>query len=135
MPAGGESAPATPRRSRRRHRNRRRSRPFAARDGVGDPAGGLAHARKHMRIGHLALDRRIEECVDRVHVDVAAGKDARKQFGNFVTLRDRERPGGPALVEPVAPCSSRSPNARRRGSGRCSSPKCRAVQNPSDQRN
>ena len=80
---------------------------LAAHDGVGDPAGGLAHSRKHMRIGHIAFDRRIEECVDTVHVDVAAGKDARKQFGNFVTLRDRERPGGPALVEPVAPCSSR----------------------------
>ena len=62
-----------------------------------------------MRIGHRSLDGRIEERIDRVDFDIAAGKDAREQFGNIVPLRDRQRPCGAALVEPVAP----RPSVRR----------------------
>ena len=56
-----------------------------------------------MRIGHRALDGRIEEGLDRVDLDIAAGEDARQQFGQIVALRDRERARRAARVEPVAP--------------------------------
>ena len=82
---------------------------LAAHDGVGDARGRLRHGGEHVRIGHRALDGRIEKGVDRIDLDVAAGKNARQQFGKLVPLRDRERPRRAALVEPVAP---RAPGRR-----------------------
>ena len=76
---------------------------LAARHRIGDARGGLRHGGEHIRIGHRALDGRIEKGVDRVGLDIAAGEDARQQFGQLVALRDRQRPRRTALVEPVAP--------------------------------
>ena len=76
---------------------------LAAHDGVGNSAGRLLHAGEYVRIGHRAFDRRIEERLDRVHLNVAAGENAREQLRNVVTLRNGERAGRPARVEPVAP--------------------------------
>ena len=52
------------------------------------------------------LDARIEKRVDRVGLDIAAGNDAREQFGDLVALRDRQRARRAALVEPVAPSAA-----------------------------
>ena len=76
---------------------------LAARHGIGDARRRLRHGGEHIRIGHRALDGRIEKGVDRVGLDVAAGEDARQQFGDLMPLRDRQRPRRAALVEPVAP--------------------------------
>ncbi len=90
---------------------------LAAHNSVGDARGRFRHGGEHVRIGHRALDRRIEKGVDRVGLDIAAGEDARQQFGDLMALRDRQRPRRAALVEPVAPSACRSPNSRRRGRG------------------
>ena len=79
---------------------------LAAHDGVGKPLRRFLHAGEHVRIGHRAPDRRIEKGIDRVDLDIAAGKDARQQFGQVVALRDRQRPRGAALIEPVAPSAA-----------------------------
>ena len=76
---------------------------LAARDSIGDARCRLRHGGEHIRIGHRALDGRIEKSVDRVGLDIAAGEDARQQFGDLVALRDRQRARRAALVEPVAP--------------------------------
>ena len=56
---------------------------------------GIRHQRPHGRI---------EEACHRIHVDAAAGENARQQFRHIiVTLRDRERARRAALVQPVAP--------------------------------
>ena len=76
---------------------------FAALDRVGQPRRRRLHGGERMRIGHQVAHRRIEIALDLVHLDPAAGKDARQQFGRAVTLRDGERPRGGALVQAVAP--------------------------------
>src|ERR1700722_5736752 len=76
---------------------------LAARHGVGDARGCFRHGGEHIRIGHRAFDGRIEKGGDRVGLDMAAGEDARQQFGDLMTLCDRQRPRRAALVEPVAP--------------------------------
>ncbi len=82
---------------------------LAAHDRVGDTLGRLRHGGEHVGIGHRLLDRRVEECRDRIDLDIAAGEDARQQFGKIVPLRDRERARRATLVEPVAP---RAPGRR-----------------------
>ena len=82
---------------------------LAAHDRVGNARRRLRHGGEHVGIGHRLLDRRIEEGGDRVDLDIAAGEDARQQFGQIVPLRDRERARGATLVEPVAP---RAPGRR-----------------------
>ena len=76
---------------------------LAALNRVRNAGGGLRHRRKYVRIGHRMLDGRIEKRFDRVDLDIAPGEDAGEQFGKIVPLRDRQRPRGPARVEPVAP--------------------------------
>ena len=76
---------------------------LAAHNSIGDARCRLGHGGEHIRIGHRAFDGRIEKSVDRVGLDIAAGEDARQQFGNLVALRDRQRARRAALVEPVAP--------------------------------
>ena len=82
---------------------------LAARHRVGNTLRRLLHGGEHMRIGHRVLDGRVEERGDRVGFDVAAGEDARQEFGKLMPLRYVERAHGAALVEPVAP----SPPGRR----------------------
>ena len=76
---------------------------LAASDRVGDARRRRRHGGQHVGIGHRVLDGRIEECLDRIDLDIAAGKDAREQLRQIMPLRDRERPRGAALVEPAAP--------------------------------
>ena len=76
---------------------------LAAPDRVRDARRRRRHGGEHVGIGHRALDGRIEEGVDRVDLDIAAGEDARQQLRQIMPLRDRERPRGAALVEPAAP--------------------------------
>ena len=64
---------------------------LAARHGVGDPLGRLLHGGEHERIGHRALDGRIEEFIDRIGLDVAAGENAREKFRQLMALRDGKR--------------------------------------------
>jgi hypothetical protein len=82
---------------------------LAARDRVGHAPGCLRHGGEHVRVGHRPLDRWVEEGINRADLDVAAGEDAREQFGKVVPLRDRERACRSALVEPAAP---RAPGRR-----------------------
>ncbi len=79
---------------------------LTAHDGIGKPRRRFLHAGEHVRIGHRPSDRRIEKGIDRVDLDIAAGKDARQQFGQVVTLRDRQCPRGGTLIEPVAPSAA-----------------------------
>ena len=79
---------------------------LAAHDRVGDAGGCLRHGGEHVRVGHRSLDRRVEEGLDRIDLDVAAGEDAREQLGKVVPLRDCERARRSALVEPAAPSAS-----------------------------
>ena len=79
---------------------------LAAHDGVGEARRRLRHAGEHVRVGHRALDGRIEKGLDRIDLDIAAGENARQQFGQVVALRDRQRPRRAALVEPVAPSAA-----------------------------
>ena len=79
---------------------------LAARHRVGNALRRLLHGGEHMRIGHRTLDGRIEKRVDRIGLDIAAGKDARQQFRQIVALRDSERAHGAALVQPVAPSAA-----------------------------
>ena len=64
---------------------------LAARDRVGDARRRLLHAGERVRIGHQPPHGRIEESLDLVDLDAAAGEDARQQFRHAVALRDRER--------------------------------------------
>ena len=108
---------STPHWRRNRAKQRRRGRAIdivvaedrdrlAAHDGVGEARRRLLHAGEHVRIGHRAPDRRIEKGLDGVDLDIAAGNNARQQFGQFVALRDRQRARRGALVEPVAPSAA-----------------------------
>ena len=76
---------------------------LAARHRVGNALRRFLHGGQHIRIGHRALDGRIEKRIDRIGLDIAAGENARQQFRQIVALRDGERARGAALVEPVAP--------------------------------
>ena len=78
---------------------------LAARHGIGDARGRFRHGGEHIRIGHRALDRRIEKGVDRIGLDVAAGDDARQELGQLMPLRDRSARAAPRS-------SSRSRQAR-----------------------
>ena len=63
-----------------------------------------AHVGEQVGIRHQRAHGRIEEACDRVHLDPAPGENARQKLGHVVVaLRDRERAGGAALVEPIAP--------------------------------
>ncbi len=75
-------------------------------DRVGKTLRRFLHGGQHIRIGHRALDGRIEKRLNRIGLDIAAGKDARQQLRQIVALRDSERTRGAALVEPVAPSAS-----------------------------
>jgi hypothetical protein len=79
---------------------------LAAGDCVGEPLRRLRHGGEDVGIGHRALDRRIKERLDRIDLDIAAGKNARQQLRKFVPLRDRQRQRRAALVEPATPCAS-----------------------------
>jgi hypothetical protein len=76
---------------------------LAAHDRVGDASRRLRHGGEHVRIGHRSPDRRVEERLDRIDFDIAAGEDAREQLGEVVPLRYRKRARRSALVEPAAP--------------------------------
>ncbi len=52
----------------------------------------IRHAGKHVGVGRRLFDRRIEEGRDRIDLDVAAGEDARQEFGKIMPLGDRQRP-------------------------------------------
>jgi hypothetical protein len=56
-----------------------------------------------MRIGHQLPHGWIEEALDVVGLDAAAGQNARQQLRHTLPLHDRQRARGAALVEPVAP--------------------------------
>ena len=77
---------------------------FLPHDGVREPHRGCAHVGKRVGIRHQRPHGRIEEACHRVHVDPASGEDARQELGHIiVTLRDRERASGAALIQPIAP--------------------------------
>ena len=89
---GADARRAAPPRSRHRRRSRRRSRPSR-------------RARRHRRcagaaasicgdgegIGHQLADGRIEEILDRIDLDAAAGDHPRQHLRQLVALRDRKR--------------------------------------------
>ena len=86
-----------------------------AHDAVRQPLGRRPHVRKRVGIRHQRAHGRIEEARDRVHLDPAPGENAREELGHvIVALRNRERTGGAALVEPIAPGAATAPSARRR---------------------
>ena len=76
---------------------------LAAHHGVGEALRRLLHRGDGVRIGHQPPHRRIEERLDLVGLDAAAGQDARQQLRNIVPLRDGQRARRRALVEPVPP--------------------------------
>ena len=76
---------------------------LAAQHRVGDALRRLLHRGDGVRVGHQPPDGRIEERLDLVDLDAAAGEDARQQLGHVVPLRDRKRARRRPLVEPVAP--------------------------------
>ena len=76
---------------------------LAAQHRVGQALRRLLHRGDGVRIGHQPPHRRIEERLDLVDLDAAAGQDARQQLRHVVPLRDRERARRRPLVEPVAP--------------------------------
>ena len=80
---------------------------FAARDGIGEAIRRLAHRREDIRVRHQPLDGRIEERLDRIDLDIAAGENARQELRQVMPLRNRERARGRALIEPVAPRAPR----------------------------
>ena len=76
---------------------------LAAHHRVGHALRRLLHRGDGVRIGHQPAHRRIEERLDLVDLDAAAGENARQQFRHVVPLRDRERARRRPLVEPVPP--------------------------------
>ena len=76
---------------------------LAAQHGVGEALRRLLHRGDGVRVGHQPPHRRIEERLDLVDLDAAAGQDARQQLRHIVPLRDRQRARRRPLVEPVPP--------------------------------
>ena len=76
---------------------------LAARGRVRNALGRRLHLRHGEGIGHQFADGRIEEILDRIDLDVAAGQHARQHLRQLMALRDRQRPRRPARIEPVAP--------------------------------
>src|SRR5262249_45801124 len=72
----------------------------AARAGAG---GGGGEVRQAGGSRHQPPDGRIEEGLGVLHLDAAAGQNAREQFRHAVALHHGERARGAALVEPLAP--------------------------------
>jgi hypothetical protein len=98
---------------------------LAARDGIGEPRRRVPHAGERVRVRHQRPHRRIEEACHRVHLDSAAGEDARQKLRHVVVpLRDRKRSRCGPLVQPVAPGAPASrafhaeKEASRRADGR-----------------
>ena len=93
----------------------------AAHDAVRQPHGGGPHVGQRVGIRHQRAHRRIEKACDRVHLDPAPGENAREKLGHVVVaLRDRERAGRAALIEPIAPraAAHRSLDAEKGAPGR-----------------
>ena len=84
---------------------------------VRDARCGVLHSREGVGIRHQPLHGGIEERLDVVHLDAASGENARQQFRRRVALRDRERAGAAALIEPRPPRSATRRSARRRETG------------------
>src|SRR5262249_47056437 len=61
------------------------------------------HVSQRIWIRHQALDGWIEETIDLVDIDIAAGEDARQQFGEAISLRNRQRARRSALIEALSP--------------------------------
>ncbi len=72
-------------------------------NGVSNSRRRRLHVGQRIWIRHQALDGGIEETVDLIDIDIAAGKDTRQQFVDAVSLRDRQRPRRPAFIEPLTP--------------------------------
>ena len=92
---------------------------LAAHHGVGEAQRRLLHRGDGVRIGHQPPHRRIEEGLDLVDLDAAAGENARQQLRHIVPLRDGERPRRRALVEPVppGPAADRTLDAEKQARG------------------
>jgi len=72
-------------------------------DGVHNSRRRRFHVGQRIWIRHQALDGWIEKTVDLIDIDIAAGKDTRQQFVDAVSLRNRQRPCRPALIETLTP--------------------------------
>jgi hypothetical protein len=94
---------------------------FRAHDGVRQPHGRRPHVGERVGIRHQRAHGRIEEACYRVHLDPAPGENAREKLGHvIVALRNRERTGGTALIEPIAPraAAGRALDAEEHAPGR-----------------
>jgi hypothetical protein len=76
---------------------------FTSQSRISDAFGGSLHLRHGVGVGHQLADGRIEKVLDRVDVDIAPGKQARQHFRQLIALRNRQRPGRSARIQPVAP--------------------------------
>ena len=70
---------------------------------IGDAVRRDRHIGDDVRVGHQALEGRVEEGLHVLDLDAAAGDDAREKLGDAVALRNRQRALRAALVQPVAP--------------------------------
>src|SRR5689334_23490399 len=88
---------------RRRHRSRENGDRLTLCNGVRNSRRRRFHVGQRIWIRHQALDGWIEKTVDLIDIDIAAGKDTRQQFVDAVSLRNRQRPRRPALIETLTP--------------------------------
>ncbi len=79
---------------------------FTACDCVRQPSRRYRHLRDRIGVRHQRTHRWIEEACNLVHFDPAPRKNTRQKLRNAVLLRDGQRPGRAALIEPVAPGTS-----------------------------
>ncbi len=76
---------------------------LVAHGSIRDAPGRDFHLGNRIGIRHQFADGWIEKILDRLEFDIATGQHSRQHLRQLISLRDRQRAGGAAGIEPIAP--------------------------------